>query len=326
MSLGSVGALIEFVASEVAQRSYFLTGSLNLGSLLGNSTANFKSGSTAEGVMGTVTGWLSAIHANFSLGPLLSLSQPCLPSGSIQIDFVPIAFRPPLPLFHVFKFSCQKQSNNCRETIKYAPTLLYAPSEWMFWAFLHEMMKNEDDTTENKGRFVFDLLFDIVQKDGKTVLLPLCGTKYSKKRNNLCTLNWCYFVSTAVRWCDCAASSQQLYFYEQSQWKAHLCLYPGSGDSSPLARHKNRYRTQTICSPERPGGTRVQMSLAAFELSLALQRKSPQLSPCLGLQEAPCDFCPFSIGPWLWLWWHNRSNAKASAIERTWRWLKEGVI
>lgn len=70
-----------------------------------------------------------------------------------------------------------------------------------------------------------------------------------------------YFVSTAVRCCDCAASSQQLYFYEHSQWKAHLCFFPGSGDSSPPACSKNRYRTQTICSPERPGGDHVQMGL-----------------------------------------------------------------
>lgn len=35
-------------------------------------------------------------------------------------------------------------------------------------------------------------------------------------------------------------------------WKARLCSFPGSGDLSPAACSKNRYRTQTICSPERP--------------------------------------------------------------------------
>lgn len=74
MSLGSVGALVEFVGYKVVLRSYFLTGSLILGSLLGNLATIFESGNIAEGVMGSS----NAIHANFSSGPFLSLSQPCL--------------------------------------------------------------------------------------------------------------------------------------------------------------------------------------------------------------------------------------------------------
>lgn len=223
--------------------------------------------------MGTVTTWLSASHASFSLGPLLSLSESCLPSACKQILILFLLHSDFNLLFHVFKLNCQKRSNNCRETVKSALTLRCVhSSQWIFLSvcFLREIMK-----TENKRRlvvFVFpadiDLLFDIGQKDSKTVLLYQCGRTYSKKRNSLCPLNWRYCVSTAVRCCDCVASSQQLYFYEHSWWKAHLCFFPGSGDLFPLAGSKNRYRTQTICSPERPAATHVQMCLCFSTLSL----------------------------------------------------------
>lgn len=144
-----------------------------------------------------------------------------------------------------------------------------------YFLFFSEIIKHEKGKMESKMRIAvfvvpvdIDLLFDISQGGSKSVLLPRCGTTYSKKRNNLCPLKWCYFVSTAVRCCDCAASSQQLYFYEHCQWKAHLCFFPGSGDSSPSACSKNRCRTQTICSPERPGGTHVQMGLCFWTLYL----------------------------------------------------------
>lgn len=111
---------------------------------------------------------------------------------------------------------------------------------------------------------------------------PQCGSTISKKRNNLCPLNWWDFVSTAVRCCDCAASSQQLYFYEHSQWKAHLCFFPGSGDSFPLALSKNRYRTQTIYSPERPGGISLQMVLCFWTFSLRYKENPPSFFHILG--------------------------------------------
>lgn len=81
---------------------------------------------------------------------------------------------------------------------------------------------------------------------------------------------FCQHCSQMLRW----RRQQQLYFYERSQWKAHLCFFPGSGDLSLLAGSKNRYRTQTICSPERPGGTYVQIGLLLLN-SLWFEKKIP---------------------------------------------------
>lgn len=66
-----------------------------------------------------------------------------------------------------------------------------------------------------------------------------------------------------------------------SQWKACLFCFTGSGDSCPLAGSKNRLRTQTICSPEWPGGTHVQMGLCFWTLSFSFL--------CLMLQDGSCD-------------------------------------
>lgn len=94
MSLGSAGALIEFVGYKAALRSYFLT-------------SRFWIRQCSKGVMDQWPVDCLLCTVNFSVGPLL-VWQPCFPSQSKQIDFVLIAFRPPLAFFKFFKFSCQK--------------------------------------------------------------------------------------------------------------------------------------------------------------------------------------------------------------------------
>lgn len=233
MSLGSVGTLIEFVGYEVALRSYFLTGSLILGSLLGNPAAVFESGIIAEREkweQWPVDCLLFTVI--FHWAPSFLCHSLVYHQAANKMILFPLHSG---LLFLVFKqITAGKLSNLQLVVCSIRVTLGFFLHDKF-----HKFQKNENSKQERACCFL-SFQLTLTCKDSKTVLLHWCGRTCSKKRNNICPLNWCYCVSTAVRCYDCVASSQQLYFYEHSQWKAHLCFFPGSGDSFLLAGSKNR--------------------------------------------------------------------------------------
>lgn len=128
----------------------------------------------------------------------------------------------------------------------------------------------------NKEQLVFVATALALPKKPKTFYSP---QKRSKKRNNLFFFVLGTFSVLSALQSD-VVIAQHLH---NGQWKACLSVFAGSGDSCPLARSKNRLRTQTICSPERPGGTHAQMGLCFWTLS------------CFMLHDGSCDL--------LWVFW-----------------------